>query len=235
MGVRGTPKLQRHGSALLFILVCFEGRRYHFELVDMKGTVPELRRNPGLTEWVVWDKQMKDDQFYTKHSDVAEGKHGQKRKQYRETMFPPQHRAQCAEIKDSVHDFLHLDRCMRFLPHYHDTGGFFVAVIRKTENAEWVKAKGGGNGNEEKEEKKEDGDGMLSDERLAEIEKKQFGRHRFDDISPYHPMSAMTDYKVEIAKLVAFYGLRVDEEAVESFSDLISFSNSFTRKIVGCF
>ena len=28
-------------------------------------------------------------------------------------------------------DDLHLDRCIRVLPHHMDTGGFFIAVIQK--------------------------------------------------------------------------------------------------------
>ena len=32
----------------------------------------------------------------------------------------------------SLNDKLNIDRCMRFLPHYNDDGGFFVAILRKT-------------------------------------------------------------------------------------------------------
>ena len=31
---------------------------------------------------------------------------------------------------------LNLDRCMRFLPHHNDDGGFFVAILRKTKDVE---------------------------------------------------------------------------------------------------
>lgn len=42
------------------------------------------------------------------------------------SMFPPDAREdQCA---------FPLERCMRFLPHHHDTGGFFVAVLEKVDN-----------------------------------------------------------------------------------------------------
>ena len=232
-------------SALLFLNGFHqnEQRRYHFELVDMKEVLPELKRNEGLKEWVVWDKQMKDDLFYTKYSDIEP----KKRKQFKESMFAPQYREQCASIKDSVHDLLHLERCMRFLPHYHDTGGFFVAVIRKTENPEYHQNKKGVeskstdkvddavNRNESKEditmkeaktesESKseptkytESGDGMLSNKRLAEIEAKERDRRNlYDDNVPYHPMSEMKDYDVEIAKLISFYGLRVKGNGTEN-------------------
>ena len=42
------------------------------------------------------------------------------------TMWPP-HRA--------TQKRLHLDRCARFLPHDQDTGGFFVAMLRRREDA----------------------------------------------------------------------------------------------------
>ena len=38
------------------------------------------------------------------------------------TMFPPP----TEQLRE-----LHLERCMRVLPHYQDTGGFFIAVLEK--------------------------------------------------------------------------------------------------------
>ena len=32
---------------------------------------------------------------------------------------------------DAASDAMPLGRCMRFLPHHQDTGGFFVAVLQK--------------------------------------------------------------------------------------------------------
>ena len=97
------------------------------ELVDMQNEWKELKRNKGIKQWIVWDKLMEDDKFYTKWDDVRE-----ERKRYvKETMFMPEYRAKCKKIKDKVDDYLKLERCMRFLPHFHDTGGFFVAVLRK--------------------------------------------------------------------------------------------------------
>ena len=34
-----------------------------------------------------------------------------------------------------------LERCMRFLPHFNDDGGFFVAILRKTKKLTDVNAK----------------------------------------------------------------------------------------------
>lgn len=32
---------------------------------------------------------------------------------------------------------IHLDRCLRFLPHHNDDGGFFVALIKKVKPLPW--------------------------------------------------------------------------------------------------
>ena len=34
---------------------------------------------------------------------------------------------------------IHLDRCLRFLPHHNDDGGFFVALIKKVKPLPWEK------------------------------------------------------------------------------------------------
>ena len=35
---------------------------------------------------------------------------------------------------DAQNKELNLDRCMRFLPHHNNDGGFFVAILRKTKD-----------------------------------------------------------------------------------------------------
>ncbi|XP_042913410.1 RNA cytosine C(5)-methyltransferase NSUN2-like [Parasteatoda tepidariorum] len=56
-------------------------------------------------------------------------------------MFPPS-----AEIiKD-----LHLEHCIRILPHHQDTGGFFVAVLEKKDKLPWEKSSENGVSCEEK-------------------------------------------------------------------------------------
>lgn len=73
------------------------------EVLDCSEMFPNLRRCKGMTSWKVVDKEF------------TEIEKNEKTK----TLFPePQ--------------IDHLDRCMRFLPHQNDTGGFFVAVLRKT-------------------------------------------------------------------------------------------------------
>jgi hypothetical protein len=51
------------------------------------------------------------------------------------TMFPSDEKAA-----------LPLERCMRFLPHHNDTGGFFVAVLEKARGARRAAGEGEGAG-----------------------------------------------------------------------------------------
>ncbi|KAG5189283.1 S-adenosyl-L-methionine-dependent methyltransferase, partial [Tribonema minus] len=80
------------------------------ELVDVTHELPGLKRRKGISSWVVLDDKT---QVY-----VPEALN----QRLRRSCFPP-----TAEEAPG----LHLDRCMRFLPHDQDTGGFFVAVLRK--------------------------------------------------------------------------------------------------------
>lgn len=43
--------------------------------------------------------------------------------QITESMFPP---------TSTETEWMHLDRAFRILPHKHNTGGFFIAIFRKT-------------------------------------------------------------------------------------------------------
>lgn len=82
------------------------------EVVDVSSLLPELRRLPGLKKWKVQDTKG----WYTTWEE-AKGTCVK----LTQSMFPDE---KTAEIQ--------LERCMRFLPHYQDTGGFFVAVFEKT-------------------------------------------------------------------------------------------------------
>lgn len=80
------------------------------ELLDVSHEIPNLRRQAGLRTWRVKDK----DRWY---DTWEEGKNGYK---LDPSMFPP-----------PLDHSIPLERCMRFLPHHQNTGGFFVAVLRK--------------------------------------------------------------------------------------------------------
>ncbi|XP_053212199.1 RNA cytosine-C(5)-methyltransferase NSUN2-like [Panonychus citri] len=94
------------------------------ELVDVSNRLPGLKYLPGLETWVVMQKESK---IVNSFAEVEENL----RTQIRESMFPP------ANAKD-----LNLNRCLRILPHYQNTGGFFVAVLRKkVDYLPWEKPK----------------------------------------------------------------------------------------------
>lgn len=85
------------------------------EVVDVSGMYPTLRRTPGVSTWRVQDKTGawcdSFDQFTQKGRPLPS------------TIFPP---------SPEEAQWMHLERAMRFLPHHHNTGGFFVCVLHKT-------------------------------------------------------------------------------------------------------
>lgn len=87
------------------------------EIVDVSDKLPGLKRIPGMTSWKVFDKQMEE---YATFDEVPKNF---KRKYVKETVFAPK--------PEEVAQY-NLDRCVRILPHFQNTGGFFVTVFRKT-------------------------------------------------------------------------------------------------------
>uniref|UniRef100_A0A914I5Y6 tRNA (cytosine(34)-C(5))-methyltransferase n=1 Tax=Globodera rostochiensis TaxID=31243 RepID=A0A914I5Y6_GLORO len=87
------------------------------ELVDVSDQLPELKRASGMSKWKVFDKEMKEvHSLDDLRVDV--------KRYFKPSMFPPTP----AEASQ-----MHLERCFRILPHSQDSGGFFVALLRKTE------------------------------------------------------------------------------------------------------
>ena len=80
------------------------------EIVDVSDKYPTLKRLPGLKTWTVYSREGPLENFET----VPEGL----RKHIPESMFP-------VDVPETI------TRCMRFLPHLNDTGGFFVTVLEK--------------------------------------------------------------------------------------------------------
>eukprot|EP00658_Telonema_sp_P-2_P038961 TRINITY_DN27872_c0_g1_i2.p1 TRINITY_DN27872_c0_g1~~TRINITY_DN27872_c0_g1_i2.p1 ORF type:complete len:325 (+),score=45.74 TRINITY_DN27872_c0_g1_i2:235-1209(+) len=84
------------------------------ELVDTTGQLPDLVRADGISSWSVTDDNMT---VYASLEEVpAEDRHA-----FAASMWPSSQRP-----SNPLH------RCMRLYPHLSGTGGFFVAVIRKT-------------------------------------------------------------------------------------------------------
>lgn len=91
------------------------------ELVDVFDELKGLQWCPGISKWEVQDRS---GTWYGDFSEVPDSK----QKEIRPTMFPPE-----------MAEKYSLNRCMRLLPHYQDTGGFFVAVLAKKKALPWEK------------------------------------------------------------------------------------------------
>jgi len=85
------------------------------ELVDITGDLPNLKCSRGLSTWRVMTKTGEFVDNPEELPDIL-------KTQFKMSVFPPS--PQEAER-------FNLDRCIRILPHQQDTGGFFVAVLRK--------------------------------------------------------------------------------------------------------
>lgn len=92
------------------------------ELVDASELVPGLKYAPGNSYWELSDKNV--DKFYKSFDEVPEEYHTQIRPQ----MFPPSSEE---AAKYSLH------KCLRILPHFQNTGGFFVAALIKKSLLPW--------------------------------------------------------------------------------------------------
>ena len=86
------------------------------ELLDVSDKLPALKRSPGLSTWKVMGG--KDSQLFDRIEDVPICKEN---RSICKELFPPENVSS-----------LGLEKCMRILPQAQDTGGFFVAVFRKT-------------------------------------------------------------------------------------------------------
>lgn len=96
------------------------------ELIDVSELVPGLKYTPGISHWEIADKECRT--FYQSFQDVPE----ELRTVIRPQMFPP-------EKEDAKRFSLH--KCLRILPHFQNTGGFFVAALYKKCNLPWEKNK----------------------------------------------------------------------------------------------
>ncbi|CAF1130463.1 unnamed protein product [Adineta steineri] len=99
-------------SIVAQLLQTFEG---HISLVDISDKLPGLQTIPGLTKWCIMGKNK---EVYNSYEEVPP--HMQSLA--RPNMFPP---------SQDILERLHLERCIRLLPHHQNTGAFFVALFRK--------------------------------------------------------------------------------------------------------
>lgn len=94
------------------------------EMVDASGSLPGLKFMPGLAYWEISARECTD--YYKSFDEVPAEHHTIIRPQ----MFPP--------ASDDAAKFS-LNKCMRILPHFQNSGGFFVAVLTKTKGLPWCR------------------------------------------------------------------------------------------------
>ncbi|KAJ3333179.1 tRNA (cytosine(34)-C(5))-methyltransferase [Blyttiomyces sp. JEL0837] len=85
------------------------------KLLDVSTELPNLKRAPGVSSWKVMSN---DGDIYSTYDEIPEVK----RKKLSPSMFPPEN------IKD-----IGIEKCVRVLPYFQNTGGFFIAVFEKVE------------------------------------------------------------------------------------------------------
>ncbi|CAF1019081.1 unnamed protein product [Rotaria sordida] len=94
------------------LLQTFQGQ---ISLVNISDKLPGLRTIPGLKSWCVIGKNQ---DIYNSFEEVPKNMQSLARP----NMFAP---------SNDILEQLHLERCIRVLPHHQDTGAFFVALFRK--------------------------------------------------------------------------------------------------------
>lgn len=100
-------------AVVAWILSKYQGK---LKLVDCSGELPGLKRMVGVSAWKVTSRDGK--QVYESMEAIPE----KDRRRYYQSMFP---QPECSALG--------LDKCMRIAPHHQNTGGFFIAVLEKTE------------------------------------------------------------------------------------------------------
>ncbi|KAG0145288.1 hypothetical protein CROQUDRAFT_658860 [Cronartium quercuum f. sp. fusiforme G11] len=90
-------------------------------LLDVSDSLPELIRRPGMTTWKVMGRQGPATTEFQSYDDVNDS---QGKAKYSTTLWP-----------DGQESAKGLQHCLRIYPHLQNTGGFFVAVLIKAENA----------------------------------------------------------------------------------------------------
>lgn len=91
------------------------------ELVDVSSQLQGLKSCPGVSCWYPASRDMA---IYESYDEVPE----KWQSQVSPHLFPP---------SEEDAPKYHLNRCMRILPHHQDTGGFFVAVLKKVALLPW--------------------------------------------------------------------------------------------------
>ena len=88
------------------------------DIIDCSDKLPNLKRNKGLKEWAIMDKEARIWRSWANVEDAKAEKFQASLERFVPGMFP-------------LEGDLPLDRCIRVYPHQQDTGGFFITVLEK--------------------------------------------------------------------------------------------------------
>ncbi|OBS80219.1 hypothetical protein A6R68_21577 [Neotoma lepida] len=95
--------------------------------VEDEAVIAALLEKSEVVLLVSLQVMTRDGQWFAGWDEVPQGRHTQ----VRPTMFPPKDLEKL--------EAMHLERCLRILPHHQNTGGFFVAVLVKKASMPWNK------------------------------------------------------------------------------------------------
>jgi len=105
------------------------------ELVEAGPLLPDLAFHPGLETWKVFtvgaDLQVREHPSYSESQEAVT--EPSLRRKFRPSLWPPAADATAARPGSDAAPGGDLRKCLRILPHLNDTGGFFVALLRKVQ------------------------------------------------------------------------------------------------------
>ncbi|KAL8455139.1 hypothetical protein Emag_000976 [Eimeria magna] len=151
-------------------------------LEDCSNELPLLQRSPGMTKC----------RWYDSFAEIP--KTAKAAKKIRPSMFPPAH------IPGEAED-VPLHRCMRFFPHVNNTGGFFVAVMRKIRDAPLTPVA-------DEDSRAEALDGAIGGHAASEMARRVAAAHKRHERSDCEEDSLATEIKSAACSLVGRPRLR---------------------------
>ncbi|KAL8273862.1 hypothetical protein Esti_002185 [Eimeria stiedai] len=184
-------------------------------LEDCSNEVPLLKRSPGMsnvTATIVWRVEW-EGRWYDSFAEVP--KTAKAAKKIRPSMFPP---------ADTEAEDVPLRRCMRFFPHVNNTGGFFVAVMRKIRDVPLTPLANDGS-------KADALDGVTSGRAASEMAYKEAAPHKRPDCSDCEEDSLATENEGAACSMLGKLQLKrldqmqLDVACLDWHSDLLEQQN----------
>jgi len=177
------------------------------ELVDLSDKLEGLKKSPGVSTWKVSDIHRK---IYENVGEVRD----RHKKRLVPSLFPP--------TPEEASRFA-LERTMRILPHHNDTGGFFVALLRKKPEPV-VESASPAEGKQQEEEKVEE---PADESKLPTGEVRKCNYSLDDHNEVFYGLSSFDELKPFLRDLKIYYGITDGFPMEELFSRDTSFSKVF--------